>query len=197
MSTPIDVIDKIKPLLKFDTPDDFYYLQLLQRKKENPQLGANSRVIRNYYIRSWEYLDGRYEEVKELCHAMNARAMLRLNKRSFRKVGLKAIQNVANCMANEDYASISKCYDRACGQGHSDNRRMWILDIDGEVTSEWKRGVIAHINRMRPEGSKVILELPTRNGTHIIVSPFDMQTFSQDFPDVDVHKDNPINLYTP
>ena len=47
----VDNLDKILPLLKFESEDDFYYLQILQRKKENPQLGSNSRVIKNYYIK--------------------------------------------------------------------------------------------------------------------------------------------------
>jgi len=53
----IDNLDKIKPLLNFESEDDFYYLQILQRKKENPELGSNSRVIKNYYIKSVEELE--------------------------------------------------------------------------------------------------------------------------------------------
>ena len=60
----IDNINKILPFLKFNTSDDFYYLQILQRKKENPQLGSNSRVIKNYYITSVEHLMLRYPEIK-------------------------------------------------------------------------------------------------------------------------------------
>lgn len=51
----IDNIELILPFLKFESKDDFYYLQILQRKKENPQLGSNSRVIKNYYISSQEF----------------------------------------------------------------------------------------------------------------------------------------------
>ena len=46
----IDIFNEIKDLLVFENDDDFFYLQILQRKKENPQLGSNSRVIKNYYI---------------------------------------------------------------------------------------------------------------------------------------------------
>ena len=54
----IDCINHIKDLLVFESADDFYFLQILQRKKENPQLGSNSRVIKNYYITSTQYLFG-------------------------------------------------------------------------------------------------------------------------------------------
>ena len=45
----IDVFEKIKHLLVFESVDDFYYLQILQRKKENPGIGSNSRVM-NYTL---------------------------------------------------------------------------------------------------------------------------------------------------
>src|SRR5690554_4309968 len=114
-----DVYDKILKFLVFESNDDFYYLQILQRKKENQQLGSNSRVIKNYYINSIDYLESRYDEIKQLCHQFNARAMLRLNKRSYQKVGFKTIQNVANSMSNGEFMFIKKSYDRACGNGHN------------------------------------------------------------------------------
>ena len=104
----IDVFDNIKDLLTFENDDDFYYLQILQRKKENPHLGSNSRVIKNYYINNLEYLESRYDEIKELCNQFNARAALRLNKRSKRKVAFKTMQNMANSMMNEEYSFIKK-----------------------------------------------------------------------------------------
>jgi hypothetical protein len=63
----IDNLKLILPFLKFESQDDFYYLQILQRKKENAELGSNSRVIKNYYIKSEEYLLDRYDEIKKLC----------------------------------------------------------------------------------------------------------------------------------
>ena len=57
----VDNLEALLPFLKFDDKDDFYYLQILQRKKENPQLGSNSRVIKNYYIKSTDKLIARYD----------------------------------------------------------------------------------------------------------------------------------------
>ena len=49
----------------------------------------------------------------------------------------------------------------------------------------------------RPMGDKLIAILPTKNGKHIITSPFDVSQFRQQYPNIDIHKDNPINLYIP
>lgn len=48
-----------------------------------------------------------------------------------------------------------------------------------------------------PEGEKVLMELPTKNGIHLITKPFDKREFNKKYPLVDIHKDNPINLYIP
>lgn len=193
----IDVFDKIKELLVFESDDDFYYLQILQRKKENPQLGSNSNVIKNYYIGSVEYLENRYEEIKDLCNQFNARAMLRLNKRSYSKVAFKTMQNIANSMANGEYSFIKKSYDRACGNGHNDKNKTWIIDIDGEFNDDWLLEMIHYIDNCKPEGNKLVLQLPTKNGLHLITKPFDLRDFKNKYSEIDIHKDNPMNLYVP
>lgn len=193
----IDVIDQIQGLLKFESDDDFYYLQILQRKKENPQIGSNSRVIKNYYIKSIDHLLFRYEEIKQLCKVFNARAMLRLNKRSFSKVAFKTIVNVANSMHNQEYSFIKSSYDRACGDGHNDKNKKWIVDIDGDVCGEDLEFISTTINSIEPLGKKIICYLPTKNGVHLITSPFNVESFKKSYPMIDIHKDNPINLFIP
>jgi len=193
----IDFYEKIKELLVFESDDDFYYLQILQRKKENPQLGSNSRVIKNYYIGSVEYLESRYEEIKGLCNLFNARAMLRLNKRSYSKVAFKTMQNIANSMANGEYSFIKKSYDRACGNGHNDKNKTWIIDIDGNFDDDYIFELVYYINDCRPKGYKLVTELSTKNGLHIITRPFDLRGFKDKYPEVEIHKDNPINLFIP
>ena len=131
----IDNLQSIIPFMQFDDPNDFYYLQILQRKKENPQLGSNSRVIKNYYINSVDYLEKHYGEIKELCNLFNARAMLRLNRRNYEKVAYKAMINIANSMGNKEFSFIKKSYDRAVGSGSAEPKdsKSWILDWDGEI----------------------------------------------------------------
>lgn len=192
----IDNIQLILPFLKFESKDDFYYLQILQRKKENPQLGSNSRVIKNYYIISEEYLLDRYDEIKKLCEIFNARAMIRLNKRSFEKVGFKCMTNLANTMANKEYSFLKASYDRACGLGHNDNEKKWILDID-IINEEFDREVQLFINNIIPAGGKILGNFKSKNGHHLITKPFNLQEFSQKYPEIEVHKDNPTNLYIP
>lgn len=203
----IDNLDKVLPLLKFESDDDFYYLQILQRKKENPQLGSNSRVIKNYYIASEEYLIKHYEEIKKLCEVFNARASIRLNKRSFEKVGFKAMTNLANTMMNKEYSFLKASYDRACGLGHNDKNKTWIVDIDkNEVI--WLEQVLNAIVPCEPLGNKIVIQIPSKSGIHLITKPFNVEQFKKNFEqelkeyqmsyiELEIHKDNPTNLYIP
>jgi hypothetical protein len=190
-----DNFDKIASILKFDSEDDFYYLQILQRKKENKELGSNSRVIRNYYINSVDHLMKRKEEIVRLCEVFNARASIRLNRRSYSKVAFKAMQNLANTMSNREYKFVGKSYDRACGQCHNDPDKTWILDIDGRHDAYFTDDITHFIGLREPIGDKFIAEIPSKNGVHLIVKPFNLTDFKEFYPDVEIHKDNPTNLY--
>lgn len=201
----IDNLEKILPLLKFDSSDDFYYLQILQRKKENPQLGSNSRVIKNYYIRSQQHLIERYDEIKTLCKVFNARASLRLNKRSFEKVGFKTLENIANTMQNREYKHLMKSYDRACGLLNNEATKKWIVDIDKEDII-WLEQIINAIQPCEPLGNKIITQIPSKTGIHLITTPFNVQKYKENFTEelkayqmnyieIEIHKDNPVNLY--
>lgn len=198
----VDNFDLIKPLLKFESDgDDFYYLQILQRKKENAQLGSNSRVIKNYYINNLEYLENRYDEIKELCNMFNARAMLRLNKRSHKKVAFRTMINIANTISNSEFHFIKKSYDRACGETHNDKNKKWILDFDTKhISKDQLSDIYNHINNCEPAGPKILASIPSKNGFHLITNPFNLMEFDS-LPVLiekpEIHKDNPINLYIP
>lgn len=202
----MNAIDNLNALLHFIDPkssDDFYYLQILQRKKENDELGRNSRVIKNYYITSQDNLLKRWDEIKELCHQFNARASLRLNKRSYEKVAFKALKKMAEQMEQRDYTHVGHAYDAAIGNGHADKDKKWIIDIDAEpgrdsVDMEYVREMQRVIDTLQPhsEVSKILAVVPSKTGIHLITSPFNVDQFQKaGYDGLDIHKDNPTNLF--
>lgn len=200
MKAPVDNLELLLDFIQPTSPDDFYYLQILQRKKENPQLGRNSRVIKNYYITSQENLLKRWDEIKELCQQFNARASLRLNKRSYERVAFKALKKMAEQMEQRDYSHVGHAYDAAIGNGHNDKDKKWILDIDakeGETSVDMGEvmKIMDFITNIEPFGFKQLAIIPSKTGMHIITKPFNLEVFSKKYPEIDIHKDNPTNLY--
>ena len=194
----IDVFEQIKPLLSFNTPDDFYFLQVFQRRKDMVN-GAkkNTIIIKDYYINSMEYFEKKYPEIKALCEFYGARAGLRLNKRSFQKCTFRTMLNITSQIMQEDFSSTKQAFSKAAGQCHNDPVKKWIVDID--TKDQTLVNVVSNFinNECRPNNeNKILMQLETKNGIHLITTPFDKGQFSKAF-DIDIQTDNPINLYIP
>lgn len=198
MTTPTNNFEQISKLLKFDSEDDFYHLQIIKRKKEHKELGSNSYVVKTYYIRSLEYLEQKREEIIALCEHHNARACINLNRRSFERIAYHMMRKVVDQIMNKDWKSVRKAYESVCGAHSNEKEKRWILDVDNK-DEEAGRILIADIRNCEPERrtDKVIDIVPTKNGYHIITKPFNVEEFKALHPEIDVHKDNPTILYIP
>lgn len=193
----INIIEQIKPLLSFETNDDYYFLQILRRKKDNPDNESNSTIIKSYYIKNIEYLEKKYDEIIKLCDMFNARASLRLNKRSFRKTSLMAMEIMLKNGIMEGWEFSRRAYDSAAGKHHNDKNKKWIVDIDNNPSYDTINEFKSFISECEPIGNKIIDILKTKSGAHIITKPFNTKKFCDKFPGIDIHKDNPVNLYIP
>ncbi len=189
----INNLDTIKNILSFESEDDFYHLQVLKRKKEHPNLGSNSYVVKTYYISNIGYLDNKMDEIIALCMLHNARAYINLNKRSFERIAFHTLRKVTEQIMNKDFRSVRKSYESVCGTYSSEENKKWIIDIDDH--NFYEKEVIDFIKDIRPEGDKFIAKIPTRNGYHLIVKPFDLSVFKMEYPQLDCHRDNPTLLF--
>jgi hypothetical protein len=192
--------DHIRNLLKFEK-DYFYFIQIIQRKKENPELGSNNRVIRSYNISSLEKFDKNKDEIITLCETFNARAYIHLNRRKWSKIALECLRHNAELIANEQYDGIKSSFETIIGRNNCEPResKTWIIDIDmNDYNVLNKIGTI--LNNIKPiEEDKWIETIPTKNGFHMITRPFNRAEFTKymqlqgDVPDI--HTDNPTILY--
>lgn len=199
----IDNFDLIKPLLKFEDKEDFYFVQVLQRKKDfepgQRRLGRNNnnRLIKPYYIYSVEQLDAYKEEIIKLCEVFNARAGINLNRRNNKDVAIKCLEILAIAMRKDDeFKGVSKIYSSACGK-ESSTDKLWIVDIDTKEESEISNiEYIIELCEPITEESKIIAKIPTKNGVHLITKKFNRQTF-KNWRNEDIHLNNPSLLYCP
>ena len=191
-----DNFEHIRSLLKFES-DYFYFIQIIQRKKENPEVGSNNRIIRSYNISSLEKFDKNKDEIIKLCEMFNARAYIHLNRRKWSKIALECLRHNAELIANEQYEGIKNSFETIIGRNNCESKesKTWILDCDGTSTpSPMMMAMIEH--DCQPKGeSKCLHIIPTKNGCHLITKPFDTQMFGTTYPDIEIHKDNPTILY--
>jgi len=192
----------IREMLKWSSNDDFYYVTIYERKKDAPEglkvngTNNNSRLIKAYYVKSLEYLDFVTPEIIQLCEVFGARAGINLNKRSFEKTALQNLKLVTDNIINRNFDKVYKTYSSAAGKFSHDNNKKWIVDIDrGDMSIIYS--IKDDINNCTPIGNKLIAEIPSRTGVHLITSPFNMEQFRLLRPTIDVQKNNPTNLYIP
>jgi hypothetical protein len=194
----IDNKEQIKSLLNFSEPGDFYMLYVLKRKKDQPVGERDNhqsvRTIRTYCIKSTEQLDKRWEEIVMMCEMFKARAYIHVQKQNHRDVSLNMMVALAQRIQDGNLEQQS-LFDSVVGQIKTQEKR-WIVDID---CTDWHAvtEVSQFINWLRPAGEKVEAVIPTRNGYHLITAKFDVKTFSEQYPDIDIQKKNPTLLYYP
>ena len=192
----INNLEIIKHFLNFNSPDEFYYLQILKRRKENPKLGSNSHVIKTYYITSIDYLELKMSEIISLCKLHNARAYINLTSRSFERIAFHTLKKVTDCILNKDYKSIRKAYESVCGE-YGSGEKYWVIDIDDHNLRKVEM-IATIINRLQSSYScNTVAYIPTINGWHLITHPFNLGDFEvyRVENSIDVHKNNPTILY--
>lgn len=198
----IDNFDKARKYVKFDKdndPDLFYYVQIIQRKKDKSvTISKNSKTIREYFITSKKFWYDHVDEIKLLCRTFHARAYMHLVPRSWKKCTLMAIEELATYLRSDQCSSLRKLTAEMAGKYPADKQqKLWVVDIDTKDTTFLRTvdNVITH--HCQPNNDKIIDTFPTRNGYHLITRPFNLQEFRAFFSEeeVSVHKNNPTLLY--
>jgi hypothetical protein len=194
----IDNIDVVKSLLNFAEPGDFYMLYVFKRKKDQPEGERDNhqsvRTIKTYCVDSVEYLDKRYDEIKQLCEMFNARAYIHVQKQNHRDVSLDMLASLAERIKN-GAQNQKGLFDSVVGQIKTKEKR-WIVDVD-TTDKQFLRDITMNIMEIQPVGNKVEKVIPTKNGFHLITQKFNVMEFKKLYPDVDIQKKNPTLLYYP
>jgi acyl-CoA-binding protein len=201
----INNFEIIKTLLNFNNEDEFYFLQIIQRKKDRKNLeldikyiGSNnhSRLIKAYYIYSIEDLDKYKPEIIALCEMFKARAGINLNKRSQKDVALEMLELLARDIRVGNYNCVSRIYNSICGQVKGKDK-IWLIDIDTK-DEEYIKLIKNDLVNVKPIGvEKMITIIPSKSGYHLITKPFDTKNFIERHSNLEIHKNNPTNLYIP
>ena len=202
----IDNLSQIKKLLNFDNEGDFYMLYVFKRKKDQHEGERDNhqsvRTIKTYCVSSIEYLDKRYDEIKQLCEMFKARAYIHVQKQNHRDVSLNMMVALAQRIQDGNLRQ-QHLFDSVVGQLKTHEKR-WIIDIDnvsidGFAHADYYISMRNYINELQVEAGKDtgMTFIKTKSGFHIITQPFNVMKFKERYPEVDIQKKNPTLLYLP
>lgn len=160
----IDNFELIKSLFYFNEANNmFFHCQIVQRAKDHKPNKVKEGAINTYLIRS-----------------------------------------LAEYNLNGTVRDPRRILNSAAGELKSRNPK-WVVDIDDismmntiadklfELYAEaWKKkGSDISVEALKEVGYDYIYaQIPTKQGIHLIVRPFNLQAFHKAFPDVDIHKNS-------
>ena len=202
----IDNFDLIERLLTFENEDEFYMLQILKRRKENPEMKGDSKPVKTLYIHRSGQLTELKEDLVFLARHHNARIYINLNVKSFRKCTCHCLAEMAKRIANEDFHKPYKIFDSVAGSAGAARDTRWIIDVDWpEIIFEshleplkrqrYIKDMSEFLKGIQPVGDKVIAVVPTKNGVHVVTKPFNSNDFSKVYTDDSIHKNNPTLVW--
>lgn len=199
----VDNWNLIREKLDFSDKDKFYFIELMQRKKDDSSFPANNRMVKYYFVYSLEYYNKIEDEVKKLSDCTGARVYILLNRRSYKKCMLNMLADAAKMAIDDNYLHFPNLIPSVVGKYADESDKKWIVDIDydetkyGAINKGDIKSLELFIDSLEPHTveSKIKFRVPTLHGVHLITSPFNYQKFSQEYPNIDIHKDNPTLLY--
>lgn len=169
---------------------EFYFLQIFKRRKDNPEMKSSERLIDNFYLYNIDDFNRLEERIIDICNINNARACLRLNRRSDRKISTKTLKLLSEGIDTENYNTARNAYVSACGKYNSERKTKWLIDIDNPEELDEISNYVSTL-------TQIYDIFPSKNGYHIITAGFNPNELKKIYPKIDLHKDNMIVLYCP
>ena len=196
----IDNFQLIFPHLNWVDDKTFFFCQILKRKKDNNDMGADNKLLKDIYFDSPEKFWDKEQEIKDFCKFFNARAYIYLNRRDTNDIALECLDIAIDRIICNAQRSLRSVYATACGRKQSDPNKKWVVDIDSTDSKEINF-VKSLVDQARPEGNKILFELPTPNGLHLITKPFDPRDLKEALEsqsiEFSIQKKQPTVLFVP
>lgn len=203
----VDNFELVSKLMNFNSDDDFYFVEIIKRKKDNPNDAFRYRQFITYYwITSQSDLMSKRDEIISVCEQNNARAYIYMNPRSANVV------NEYSKVLRKRFAQRGKGYGKyrgheiefACGQHKDwDSRPISFIDIDTNNTAVFDKvkeilntyGITPMAEYKTPNGGLHIL-LPDKRARYIDFSMFDGGKHLGQYATVHFNIDSPTLLYS-
>ena len=181
----VDNFDLIKSLMKFDDKNDFYFLQVIQRKKDGcdvPAANNGYRCVRTFYIKNYNDFEQRKKSIIQLCKQNKARAYINLNVRNMKNILLNIIKEAAALIEEDRCDQGFRILEHICGTTPKKGvKKSWIVDVDTKdkrIVTVVKKAInmCRSANKIENDDThfnNILSTIQTLNGYHIITIGFD------------------------
>lgn len=193
----INNLELITPLLPKNNPMVFCHMQIVCRTKDHKDEKVKEGAIKTYFIKNEEHLRKIMPEVILLCEHYGARAYINVSPKSFEKLQKLMLVKLASLVCEGNIQNPRKTLNSAAGILTPKNP-IWIVDVDNmeikELLLEWFDNYFKLDSTLPFCNTREELYLrsiiPTKQGCHLLIRPFNFKEFNNNFPNVDVHRNS-------
>ena len=193
----INNLELITPLLPKDNSEVFCHMQIVRRAKDHKDEKVREGAIKTYFIRDDKHLRKIMPEVILLCEHYGARAYINVSPKSIEKLQKLMLVKLASLVCEGNIQNPRKTLNSTAGALTSKNP-IWIVDIDDLSMKDTILNWFDNYFKLDPTlpfcntREELYLRgiIPTKQGCHLLVKPFNLKEFSNSFPNVDVHKNS-------
>lgn len=193
----INNLELIAPLLPKNNQMVFCHMQIVCRAKDHKDEKVKEGAIKTYFIRDEGHLRKVMPEVILLCEHYGARAYINISPKSFEKLQKLMLVKLASLVCEGNIQNPRKTLNSTAGALTSKNP-IWIVDIDDLSMKDTILNWFDNYFKLDPTlpfcntREELYLRgiIPTKQGCHLLVRPFNLKEFSSNFPNIDVHKNS-------
>ena len=182
MKKVVNNFGELVNLLKFKSsgngkPEIYYFVQVIQRKKENPHLDCSEIQRYAWWVTDIEYLKKSWDRLRDMCDHFKARAYISITPRSLEKFGKRCLLEYSRRVINDDYSNIQNIPKKVALSKETIqskgiiNKPRWIIDIDTK-----DQGEVSEITNFITNYTKLLSILETPNGYHLVIESFNYRS---------------------
>lgn len=176
---------QIRSLLRFSGPEDFYFIEILKRRKDNPRLNIDYKHVKEYYIYSIEEFDAMIDDLLTLCELSKAVAYIFVNRRNSHQALVKAMNVLSSAILNGVKMTGILC--RVTSESvHGDPQPKTLIDVNDPITENVVRNLL---------GSDLLAEVRTPKGTHFIVYTSKMASINENIEFSTLKVEGKVKVY--
>lgn len=196
----VDNFDRIGEIMDFDDENTFYWVQIIKRRKDNPEIDDDYTQYGSYCFYSYESLLKAKDDLIKTSHVHNARIVLWVNRRDIKELGLYMAQVTLEYIQSKQYKALPRTFEHTCGKHRKKGiDTYYIVDVDSK-DPQYLNKITELIYKNAPKDFELRIILPTIHGYHIICTGFNLSKFGDEcvinnIDKPDIHKDNPTVLY--
>lgn len=178
-------IDNFKEITQFIQTknlnlNDFLFVQIIQRSKDNPSIKEN-KVIVTFNVKDSYELFNLKNEIIFLCESTNSRCYINVNRRNAKVIASVLSKKCIDIIGEKNrFIDFNREINSIIGSTHSEDRysQKYIIDIDTldeSLIFKYEKFLLTTYKERKNKPNWI--KVKTVNGFHLIANVFDYKLF--------------------